>query len=274
MYGTGGHTDHTAVALWNEGELYVCESVLPTVICTPYDDWFSFGENSTRSVSWLRLSPELLAKFNETAANEWVKQMTGLPYGLRNFIFGWIDTVSDNYPFPLTIGHISVGFPLVERVYPEVSILWKEALNIRMGTFNLSTEEIIELLDKRNMSLAELIAIPEQDDWVYPSVPHPGKSMVCDVFLLGVYKAAGIFGNMTNEFQATEMTPKDSYQLKIFDSEWKMPSQCESSLKGYCQMTGIYYQYLDGFNSIEMYPHMNEKCGALPRDYVRGPAMC
>jgi len=45
---------------------------------------------------------------------------------------------------------------------------------------------------------------PEQDDWVYPD----GKSMVCDVFVLEVYKAAGVFGSPPLNFQATEFTPK------------------------------------------------------------------
>lgn len=38
----------------------------------------------------------------------------------------------------------------------------------------------------------------EQDDWVYSD----GPSMVCSSFVVGVYKAAGLFGDLS--IQATE----------------------------------------------------------------------
>ncbi len=52
-----------------------------------------------------------------------------------------------------------------------------------------------------------------------------------------------------------------------------MPSQCPQGFK-YCQMTGKYTLYLDGFNSIPLYANMDENCGALPPNYVRAPQNC
>jgi len=158
MYGTGSYTDHTLVAIWNEGELYICESVDPpsAVQCTKYDDYFAighsgFGENSDRSISILRLAPEYRARFDEKKAWEFFKSVEGLPYGFQTFLFGWIDTDGNNFPYPLSIQLLAVAFPLVERMAPQYAILWKEAFNVRMGTKGLSTEEIIVLLEKKKI---------------------------------------------------------------------------------------------------------------------------
>jgi len=161
----------------------------------------------------------------------------------------------------------------VDRLLPQFAILWKEAFNLRMGTNNLNTEEIFILLEKRNMTFADILTITEKDNYVYPSIPSPGRSFVCDVFVMSIYKAAGVFGDLTNKFEASELTPKDSYQLKIYDDNWKMWPQCQKGFK-YCQLNGKYMQYLIGFNSIQPYVHMNENCGATPPQYIRHPAGC
>lgn len=38
------------------------------------------------------MKAEVRAKFNVTAAIEFFKSVEGTPYGIHNFIFGWIDT--------------------------------------------------------------------------------------------------------------------------------------------------------------------------------------
>jgi len=41
---------------------------------------------------------DIRAQFSEQAAQEFYFQTEGLPYGYHNFLYGWIDTASDNWP--------------------------------------------------------------------------------------------------------------------------------------------------------------------------------
>lgn len=61
------------------------------------------------------------------------------------------------------------------------------------------------------------MAMPEQDGWEY----RDGLSYVCSGYSAGMYKAAGIFGDL--EINATEFTPRDVYDLDIFDKHWNRP---------------------------------------------------
>lgn len=70
----------------------------------PWDEWWEFElkkDDSNPHIALLPLHPELRAKFNEPAAWEYAKSMSGKPYGYHNLIFSWIDTTSGNYPAPL-----------------------------------------------------------------------------------------------------------------------------------------------------------------------------
>lgn len=42
------------------------------------------------------------------------------------------------------------------------------------------------------MTFGDLMAIPENDDWVYSD----GKSLVCCCFVVSMYKAGGLFDGM------------------------------------------------------------------------------
>ena len=58
---------------------------------------------------------------------------------------------------------------------------------------------------KRGMSFPELYTVPEQDSWMYTFADgRKGPSMVCDVFVVSMWKAGGIFGNLTDLIQASE----------------------------------------------------------------------
>ncbi len=70
------------------------------------------------------------------------------------------------------------------------------------------------------MTLYQLFDMPEIDGWIYSD----GPSYVCSAFVAGVYKAAGLFGNIT--IQATEFTPRDVYQLNFFNATATRPSKC------------------------------------------------
>ena len=67
------------------------------------------------------------------------------------------------------------------------------------------------------MSLLDVMTIVEEDGWWYSD----GYSYVCSSFVLAEYKAAGILGDL--DVQGTEFTPKDVYELNIFDTEYVRP---------------------------------------------------
>ena len=64
------------------------------------------------------------------------------------------------------------------------------------------------------------MAIPEQDKWVYSD----GYSMVCSCFVVGMYKAGGLFGDF--DIQATEFTPRDVLMLNFWDLNRNRPAAC------------------------------------------------
>lgn len=70
---------------------------------TRWDEWWEFvlKDSSNPQIALLPLHPEVRARFNSTAAWEYVRGMLGKPYGYHNMIFSWIDTISDNYPPPV-----------------------------------------------------------------------------------------------------------------------------------------------------------------------------
>lgn len=67
---------------------------------------------------------------------------------------------------------------------------------------NLSLPEILVEVEKRGSSFDKLLTIPEQDDWIY----EDGISVSCVAYALEIYKAAGLFGSLSNSVQATEFT--------------------------------------------------------------------
>jgi len=104
MYGTGSHSGHSVVAMRFDGELYICESqdgwYWPThgLQRTKWDKWIKQATNADFHVTWMPLSEEKRAIFNQEAAEEFFFSTQGLPYGYHNFLFGWIDTEADNWP--------------------------------------------------------------------------------------------------------------------------------------------------------------------------------
>jgi hypothetical protein len=80
-----------------------------------------------------------------------------------------------------------------------------------------------------------------------------------------MYQAAGVFDDV--KFQATEFTPKDSYQMSVFESDGRShwPLACQRDGLPYCQINGDYLLDLPGFNQVAVYNNMNQKCsGYLP----------
>ncbi|GKD14465.1 hypothetical protein Tco_1198872, partial [Tanacetum coccineum] len=66
----------------------------------------------------------------------------------------------------------------------------------------LDLPEILVEVERRGSSFAELLTIPEQVDWIYVYE----KSTSCIAFILKMYKEAGLFGDLADNFQVTVLT--------------------------------------------------------------------
>jgi len=280
MLGTGGMTGHNAMVLKINGELHVVESTDANpfghvywpppygVIKTPLIQWIKQAHAAAYDFVLLPLAKEYRAKFNNTAAVEFFNKVEGQPYGHHNFLWGWIDTAEDNFPDPLTSRHLAIVATMLQQVMPDFANKYvNEALNQRLGTSGLDVFQILEELYKRNMTIAQLYTMPELDKWKYDG----GKnySMVCSAFATEVYKASGIFGDFVDTIEGTEFTPKDTYQMQIFDATYKVPSACHKDGLPVCQLGGKYLLELPGYNTIKLYPNMNKKCSSKAPEYAR-----
>lgn len=74
MYATGSHSGHTTMALRFDGELYVVESQdawywpIHRIQRNKFSEWIKMAETADFHVSYMPLSDEKRAQFNETAA--------------------------------------------------------------------------------------------------------------------------------------------------------------------------------------------------------------
>lgn len=229
MYGTGGHVGHSTMALHFDGELYIVESqdawYWPTsgLQRTPWDLWMKRAEDASFHVSWLPLSDEARAAFDSDAAREFYFETEGLPYGYHNFLFGWLDTPSDNLPGLMPNEFLPILGAILEMIVPKfIFTTVGEALNIRLGTKDLTIPELAAEAASQGMSLQDVMAIPEQDGWIYyGEEPRDGLSYVCSAYVAALYKAAGLFGDMP--INATEFHPRDVYSLAFFNDTFDRP---------------------------------------------------
>jgi len=288
----GSTTGHTAVTIWRDGVLNICESTtkdsywpINGIQCNEYSSWLAMAKNASHNVVFAPLTPENRAKFNETAANEFIDSVLGLDYGYNNMLLSWIDTVTDNYPcLPPDFNqcfewyHIEVLFGLVGKLIPSaVDMIINQALNIRLGTTNLTFPDVLYESDKQGIPASSLPTIVEQDSFLYPMKKNGNttvmaQSMVCCVFVCNVWKASGLFDIINNEINCAEQTNWDVYSMTFFDSSFH-PQQCLSADPNNtnCQLLGEWSLSLNNYNSKTPFPHVGEKCASLPPDYNKDP---
>lgn len=123
-----------------------------------------------------------------------------------------------------------------------------------------------------NMSLNELIAIPEQDSWHYKT--GDGMPIFTQAsFIASALNQLGVFHG--EEINAAEFTVTDIYQLDIYDKESDKPDICMEAdyALDYCQLFGTYRLHLPGFSTIQPYANMNESCPNAFENKYR-PAQC
>lgn len=118
---------------------------------------------------------------------------------------------------------------------------------------------------KRGHTMNEVFAMVEQDEWVYSD----GYSMVCSSFVVAMYKASGMLGDLN--IQATEFGPKDLTMMNVFKPSYDRPQACIDADPDlpYCQILGKYRMALHGISSINLYNHMNEDCPSIAPQFLR-----
>ncbi|CAI5964173.1 unnamed protein product [Closterium sp. NIES-64] len=319
--GAGGGGDRgEGVGDGKEGELWVAESGRISVAGRPeiaverFSEWWRRMQRdpSGQHVVVLRLGEEGRRRWDNGRAWAFVRAMEGRQFGYHNIMFSWIDTPANNFPPPINENTVAALAAVWSRVQPEYAArIWNEALNRRLGTQNLSLEQVLVECQRQNISFGQLLALPEQDSWRYSD----GLSLSCVAFALRVWKEAGVFGPMGDNINVSEFTIRDAYQLQLFASNAShLPSWCFSQdqseeeqagkedklgrkgirgtreamemghsttrgvegvggARAWCQLLGKWRFDLPGFNSIPLYAHMNERCPTLPPNYMR-PSSC
>lgn len=287
MWGTGSFSGHTGIALRIDGILYICESTDENpfgesywpepygVIKTPYKKWIKQAEDAGYMVAILRLNSENQKIFDSNLQKviKMFNSLEGLPYGKNNFLFGWIDHQTDNFPSNLSmpfLTNLAANLYNYSFAQKEIDTFLTQALNHRLNVIDIDKDKdynflgIIDETIKLNYSIYKLFTIPENDTWQYSE----GKSYVCNTLVTLLYKVGGLFESIKNKIQVTEFSPRDSYMIKIFDNNKWYPDGCKNG-NGFCQIMGKYKIVLPEFNTIEMYPNMNERCPSLPQKYFR-----
>jgi hypothetical protein len=293
-YGTGGVTGHSAVAVWEGDQLYITESTAANpfgkvywpppygIIRHKFEDWFPLGVEARYHVALLPLRSQYAAKFDEDAFWEWFRNdAAGQPYGFHNFVYSFIDT-PHNLPEPADNEVLMWLLTTLDRLSPgtgggpgvSVYSIFVEALSHRGPTGCTNTTCVEIWADAHNTTLGDIAVIPEQDSWRYDD----GKNMsrVCSAYAADVWKHAGLFD--LDFYQATEQTPKDNYQMAIFDGSHFDKTNCPIGLMTtangdtYCQLMGPYFLPLNDYNTIVPYQGMNNHCPSQWPDYVRCPA--
>jgi hypothetical protein len=271
VWGTGARTGHTAVAMWDEaGELWVMESTdktnywpNPNIQKTKWDEWIAMSIRAQYNVVLLPLSDESRSKFNVSAALDYFRSVEGVPYGYHNFIWGWVDTEQGNWPGPLSHQLVEVGFALTERVNAIVAKrMWVDAFNKRLNNTFDGTVAAYNAAASAGISFGDLISMVELDSWVYDD----GPSMVCDVFACLMYKAGGLFGDLKDQVQCTEMQNWDVEVIAFFNtSKSAQLPQCAAADPSltYCQLMGTHLLTIPGYGTVKPYPGMRNHCPAL-----------
>jgi hypothetical protein len=273
----GSTTGHTTVAMWIDGDLYICESTaagaywpLSGIQKTPYAEWLQMAQDADYNVVYMPLEEGV--ELDEDSAVAFFKQWEGVDYGYQAMLWGWIDTVKDNYPcLPPDWSSVCLEFELVEvlfsavdRYAPYVSNqMWNQAWNLRLGTSGLNTADLFMTAENNGIASNILPTIVESDDWMYTTLNITSgeviqaPAMVCNVFVCHMWKAGGLFGEYTDEINCGETTNWDVYVLDWLDEP--------------TQILGAYTMSINNASSKVPYPQYAENCASEAPDYIKDP---
>lgn len=297
----GSTTGHTAVALRFDGKLHVVESTAkgnywPTngMQKTEWKQWLQQYRKADYHIVHLPLSDEKAKQFDADAARKaFIYEYEGFDYGYANMLWSWVDTVNGNYPcMPagstrqacLTWDLVEVIVSLADSLsHKAAQLLFLPGLARRVDLPPSSSwPQILEAAyHKFDGDVAQLPLAPEQDDWRYPTTlngkPATGPARMCDALVCSIWKAGGLFGDLSDQIQCTEFTNQDAWGLKFFDPDpkSKRPAVCVEADPDneLCQLSGKYSMKLRTpmyyFNQYEPHAHMAEKCPSLAPDYIK-----
>lgn len=207
-----------------------------------------------------------------------------LPCRYQDFAVTFYDTEFSNLPWPARPEQIEVLLGVLEGLLgdlilvegvPLVNILFTQTLQQRLGgAFDAPFLVTVEMAAARNLTLGQLLAMPEQDSNRYPMATGVGPeapSLVCDAYACAVHKAAGSFGALADKIQCSDFHNTDVYSLNIFDDAPVRPQACvvADPDNAHCQLAGAWSFTLVGAGTVAPYAHMNERCPSLPTAYAR-----
>ena len=270
MWGTGSHVGHVAVFLNTKDGPYIFEStdVNPFgkaywpppygFIKTPYNKWIKQAQAANFEAVVVKIQDKFSEMIDDNLDNilEWWSKNEGTGYGYPNFIWGWVDTINCNFPKPLDSHLFTLTVSFLDRydmLTYNITQMIVDPLNKRLETYyglneTLTWNGMLDWSYMTNTTLWYLGILPEKDNWLYENK----FSRVCNTLILTLFKLVGI---VPESIQVTEFTPKDFYQLKIWDNMF--------------QILGKYQINLSGFNTIDFYTEMNQKCPTIPTKYER-----
>ena len=108
-------------------------------------------------------------------------------------------------------------------------------------------------------SISELLTYPEQDYWLYKSKQFK-RAFTSSEFVIAAFQQLGVFEGL--EINAAEFTPRNVYQLDIFDKDFKKPEVCNTAdiRLDYCQVMGDTRMLLDEYSTRLPSSWMGENC--------------
>ena len=130
-----------------------------------------------QAATWHPLDEKHSKMFDVNKAWAWFENgIEGQPYGFSNLLMLWIDTPNSNYPLVTDIDDWIWTFTMIGQVNQEVVTQFLGgAMNVRLGTKDLDIPQLIAVAAKKNMTLGDVLAMPELEEYVYPN----GVNYVC-----------------------------------------------------------------------------------------------
>jgi hypothetical protein len=177
----GAATGHTAVAMWKDEQLHICESnalspywPVNGVQCNLYLDWLEYGRKAGYNMVLVPLDQEKSDALNMTAAWQFVESMLGVDYGYEVVLTGLLDTLYDNMPCAgsgqtmcLEPEHLEFLFSYIERVAKAAARVAKPVVMQRAGVpFDRPIIEAFYQAHLDGMAATQLPLMPEKDGWI------------------------------------------------------------------------------------------------------------
>ena len=299
MLFSGSFASHVAMVVRDDdGTLYVieCREDWTTdkrtgVMKTKLDDWVPAAYQAGYEFAWLPLERKGLDYINRNRdnLNDWFSSVEGKIYSPVKDFLASFDHSYQGLPAPFN----SEALPIYLRMWHKRQKLlgfthfWNEfieAMGLRFQqlkddvrfskhqlpqTFNEAVKySAIDL----NMSIQELLAIPEKDEWRYDT-NNGEETFTPSSFVIQALQQLKVLDRY--KINSSEFTVKDVYELNLFDQHFPIPDQCmEADHKlPYCQLFGKYRLLLPNYSYLDPYDHMNETCPNKFENQWR-PALC